>query len=270
MRLSRKGFTLVELVVISPIIIFAIGYTMGFLVDLYINTNELVAKLNLKSDAQNILYRIQDDLFYAKEFADQLPVNSTDSDEKNDAPAPTSWSDDLTSGLIDLQKGSKDPGSYAFLIATYPATDKPRGESERKLIYTIPTEGGICGESGYLGFDFLLDSSVYYFRKMNDNTARVYRRIVNQTAPYGTCPDNDPDLVSYQQTTFNPDSASNPKDSLVADKVNRVEVTLFDDSDNVVDDYSLATKAKLKITLEGLVNGETFTESNEVTMKRAN
>lgn len=263
MKFSRSGFTLVELVVISPIIIFSIGYTMAFLVDLYINTNELVAKLNLKSDTQNVLYRIQDDLFFASEFQDVIPED-IDSEELNDTDPNTDWVVPEADYIWDSGSVS---GNYAVLVSSLLATDKPSGESDRQLVYIKP-DGVDCGSSGYASFEILRDYAVYYIQKNEgDSNGKLYRRVVNGVSEFGNCPDG---TSSWRVATHNPNGSTTPKDTILCDGVSSLQVTLYDNNDEITSVFDQATKAKIKVTLKDTVNGEDIEASSEVIIRKAN
>jgi Tfp pilus assembly protein PilW len=73
-----KGFTLVELLVISPIIMVVVLAILTFLFNEYGNITQQNGQLNLQVESQNILFGLQDDIWYANAFSSDLNSNLTD------------------------------------------------------------------------------------------------------------------------------------------------------------------------------------------------
>jgi type II secretory pathway pseudopilin PulG len=154
------GFTLIELLIVSPVIlIIAIG-TVTFLFNEYGGLVKQSAQLNLQLEAQNILFGLQDDLWYANQFTSDLNSNLVDTYQ----PA-SGWTAATTPPT---------------LIVSSAALTKNRRDPNRQLVYInesscVPPDGD--------GVNSVLFNNVIYFV----SGTRLYKRVVSAPSSLPTC-----------------------------------------------------------------------------------
>ena len=78
LRTSNQGFTLVELLIISPIVMAIIAFMMNYLFNQYGQLTVQNAQINLQVGAQAATFAMQDDIFFANSFVSDLNNNLTD------------------------------------------------------------------------------------------------------------------------------------------------------------------------------------------------
>src|SRR5687767_6774713 len=78
MNVRSKGFTLVELLVTIPIFMLIVATLIGFLINLYAGLLIKDARVQIALEAQGALSAIQDDLYFARNFAEAPSAAMTD------------------------------------------------------------------------------------------------------------------------------------------------------------------------------------------------
>ena len=76
--LNQAGFTLVELVVVMPIILLITGYMLSILFDQFGQMVIDVAEANLRLEAQTMLLNLEDELLFATEYGEALHAHVSD------------------------------------------------------------------------------------------------------------------------------------------------------------------------------------------------
>lgn len=110
----QKGFTLAELLVVMPAMFMVAAFLAAFLVTLYSEALIKNGKLELGIEAQNTLFNLRDDLFFANRFAGTIQPDA------NDPYAPSGGWNALT---------------HDALIVYEAAYDKNRQTPSRQLVF---------------------------------------------------------------------------------------------------------------------------------------
>lgn len=235
---AEKGFTLIEVLVVAPLMMMTIIIMMTYLFNLFGQLTQEGASLRLTTDAQLITLALQDDVYFANAFV------STTNSGLSDAYAPSGgWTN------------NSNPKS---LIISTPALTKNNRDPNRQPVY-IDTEG--CDPANLSNNSFLYNNIVVFV-----SGTKLYKRIL--TAPNGlaTCGS------SYEKQTCpeNHSSTSCPKDILLSDKLNSFKVSYFD-SDNVeVTTPEQAQLIKVEVVLKDKAYAEDIFGDSSITLKRLN
>ncbi len=78
-KINSNGFTLVELLVVAPIVMIVVIGLMSFLFNLYGQLTQQGVQLSLQVEAQSIVFSMQDDVFFASAFVNTKNENLIDS-----------------------------------------------------------------------------------------------------------------------------------------------------------------------------------------------
>ena len=235
---QQQGFTLVEVLIMAPVMIIAIVILMSYLFNQYGQLTQQGAQLNLNVEAQNIVFSMQDDILFTQEFSQGMNSNLADS--------------------------HKPAGGWAYntspqtLILSIPAmTANPRSEN-RQLVY-VDTEG--CDASVLEDNSVLYNNSVYFASGTN-----YYKRIITAPASLDTCG------TSYQKTSCPAASVSAtcPADRVLTDKLQSVTYTYYDTSNTVVTNPEQAEKVKIDLTLKDRAYAEDITATSSITLRKLN
>ena len=234
---SIAGFTLVEMLVIAPLVILFIGGFIGLLVAL---TGD-----SLKKHAQNIsVYETQsalDDMEAnaAKAIAFQTTTGTLQAKQGKDNSSGTAFTA-VTSGSPDT------------LIVTAPATTKNVYDSGRSLVYT---GSGTC-DSSAPPYMYML---VYFV----DSSNTLYKRTILPT-------DSTPCTTPYQQGSCSASvMASSPptycqvKDEKLLDNVTGPSIEYFDDSEDS-STADIGTSARITVQTNKTVAGQTVNYSGNL------
>lgn len=236
--LAQDGFTLVELLVVAPVMIVTIVIMMSFLFNQFGQLTQEGAELRLVTDAQLITLTMQDDVFFASAFASEKNSNL------EDAFAPSGgWQYDT------------DPDTF---IISAPALTHSNRDPDREPVY-INTEG--C-DPEVIGENSPLQNNVIYFA----DSTNLYKRTLTAPNSLATCG------VSYEKQTCPEAQASSdcPKDVLLTDKLNAFEITYFDQDNNEVTVPEMAQRVKVDIELKDRAYAEDVYGRASISLKKLN
>ncbi|MDB5160919.1 MAG: hypothetical protein JWO96_299 [Candidatus Saccharibacteria bacterium] len=238
-QIRQAGFTLVELLVVSPIImVVAIG-TVTFLFNQYGQLVKQSAQLNLRLEAQDILFGLQDDLWYANQFTSDLNSNLID----NYQPAG-GWTSNSTPKT---------------LIVSTAALTKNRRDSTRQPVYINEST---CTPPDGDGVNSVLYNNVIYFV----SGTNLYKRVVSAPSSLALCG------TSYQQQTCPSANATSTcrADVLLSDHVSSFDVTYYDTNNTVITTPELAESVKASINLADKAYAENITASSSMRLRKLN
>lgn len=236
--MKQAGFTLVEVLIMSPIMMITIIITMTFLFNQYGQLTQQGAQVNLNVEAQNIVFSMQDDIFFASSF------NQTMNDNLEDSYQPGGgWQYNATPANL--------------IIATPALTASHRAEN-REPVY-IDTEG--CDPSVIEQNAVLLNNIIYF-----SNGSNLYKRIISAPSDMATCG------TSYLKQSCPAASAnpSCPADRLLTDKLNSITYTYYDTNNAVVTNPEQAEKVKIDLQLKDRAFAEDIFSDTSITLKRLN
>lgn len=235
---SSDGFTLVEVLVIAPIMILTIIVLMSFLFNQYGQLTQEGAQLRLTTDAQLITLTMQDDVFFASAFANELNSNLVD------PYAPSGgWTYTTTPPTI---------------IISAPAMTANHRDPDRQPVY-INTEG--C-DPDVISQNGVLDNNIIYFAEGTN----LYRRIVSAPSTMATCG------VSFLKQTCPTTNATDtcPEDTLLTDKLSEFSVQYYDYDNTEVTIPEQAQRVKVSVTLKDRAFAEDVYGSSTITLKKLN
>ena len=236
---DSQGFTLIELLVISPLVMVVAVGTMTFMFNQYGSLVKQGGQLNLQLESQNILFGLQDDLWYANQFTSGLNTNLVDNYQ------PTGgWS------------VSANP---APLIVSTAALDKNRRDSNRQPIYINEST---CTPPDGNGVNSILYNNVIYFV---DGT-NLYKRIITAPTSMPTCG------TSYQQQTCPATNVTSTcrADITLSTHINSFTVTYYDTSNAIVTNPEIAESVKVSIVLKDKAFGDDITATSSMRLRKLN
>lgn len=235
---NQSGFTLVEILVIAPILIVSIVVGISFLFNQYGLLTQEGAQLQLNSEAQLITFAMQDDVFFAEGFSSELYPNVEDPYEPS-----AGW------------LYNSDPET---LIIAVPAMTANNRDPAREPVY-INSLG--CDESVLEENAPLYNNIVYYVDGTN-----LYKRIVTVPDTVDTCGE------SYEQATCPPANATSEcrPDILLTDKLDNFSVNYFGYDNEAVDNPAQAQRIAVTIDLKDRAFAEDIFASNTITLRKLN
>lgn len=234
---NNKGFTLVELLIICPMLMAIIAFMMNYLFNQYGQLTVQNSRVNVQISAQAITYAMQDDVFFASAFTDTINSNLVDS------YAPSGgW------------QASSSP--TVFIIST-PALTASHRSASRQPVY-INTFG--CGAS-ITDNDALYNNIVYWVSGTN-----LYKRVISAPANMSTCG------TSYQKQSCPAANATSscPADNLMTDQLQSFTVSYFDTTGTQVSDPAQASEVKISVVLSAQAFSQTVTGNSSITLRKIN
>jgi type II secretory pathway pseudopilin PulG len=241
---STRGFTLVEMLVIAPIVILAVGVFVGAM-------TSIVGSILLTRDDNSLTYNTQAAL-------DQI---------EQDTRLSTGFL--LTTGTLSSPQGSNSnfAGTAAFtdssaLILSQLATDKNPADTARQLVYYV-NQPNACGATQ--SFNTILPVQIIYFIK----SGSLWRRAV--LPPYKTS--GTVDATSVCTTPWQRNSCS-PGYSAGATRCQTNDTEVMDDISSFDVKYYLDASAATDLgdanaddasTIEVTINGSKTTAGQAVT-----
>jgi hypothetical protein len=259
-RSSEHGLTLIEMVVVAPLIILLIGTIIVMLSNL---TGDSLYTQEKNTSAYNVQSAL-DDIETSTRLAIKFePIAVTN------PPFGRDGSDDLVF-YFDAELISGDlynNGGYDTLILTSAATDLSPYNSNRQLIYDGPS--GSCDSDNDLHWYTLI-----YFVDTDSNT--LYKRTINQPNAFTSTEGTSPCATPYQRSSC---AAGSPspcvvKDEMLLDNVTGMQIQYFSQPGsttpipNAV--ISNAQVASITLTRGTKAGGEDITYSGTLRATRLN
>jgi competence protein ComGC len=237
-RQNERGFTLLEILIMSPIVMLTIVIIISYLFNQYGQLIQQGSQLNLNVEAQNITFSMQDDLFFAN-----------------------AYTSGINSGLVDAYQptgGWKAASTPQTLIVSVPAETANHRSASRQPVY-INTLG--CEASVLTDNSPLYNNVIYFVSGTN-----LYKRYITAPSTMNTCG------TSYQKQTCPSSNATSscPADRLLSDKLSSFTVTYYDTSNTVTTTPELAEKVKIDVQLKDKAYAEDIFSSSSITLRKIN
>lgn len=239
MKRMQSGFTLIEVLILSPILMVTVVLLMSYLFNQYGQLTQQGALINLQSEAQNIVFSMQDDLFFARSFESDKNTNLVDA-----------WQ---PSG------GWKSNTTPPTLIISDVALTTNRRSATRAPVY-INTYG--CSPQSTLEQnDELYQNTIYFV-----NGTNLYKRILTAPSTMSICG------TPFQKQTCpaGQSSATCPLDKQLTDKLNSFSITYYDTGNNVTTTPENAEKVKVSIQLKDKAFAEDIYANSSITLRKLN
>lgn len=254
MKRTQSGFTLVEVVVILPVMIVAIAVTITFMVNLMLQISAKNANIALQLEAQSALFAIRDEIQFANFFEGTIQPNETDANQ----PAG-GW--DSTADLTNKK-----------LILSEVAYTANRQNINRSIV-RIADAPNPCTASDLSGNQFATNTLIYF---RNVTTKKLFRRVI--------VPDQSQNCsTTYRKQTCPTAAPSCPADLLLAENVKDFDITFYSGKSGSADvevspatlsgtgksRFIKVTRADLTLTLERTISGEPTTATAKISLKKA-
>jgi hypothetical protein len=239
MKIKNDGFTLVEVLIMSPIIMVTVVLLMSYLFGQYGQLTQQGALINLQVEAQNIIFGMQDDLLFAKSFESDKNANLTDAYQPSGG-----WTHNTTPPT---------------LIISDLALTTNRRAANRSPVY-INTNG--CSPQAVLETnDELYNNTIYFV-----NSGKLFKRVLTAPSSLGVCGN------LYQKQTCPSANATPtcPPDKMLSDKLNTFAITYYDTGNNVVTSPELAERIKVDIQLKDKAFAEDIYANSSATLRKLN
>ncbi len=247
---DQQGFTLIEILIILPIVTFLIVVVIVLAQTTYYRILANNAETNMRLEGQVLLSQLQDQLLFATDFGE------TKSSDLVDAHSPAGgWNSE------------SDPET---LIVYETSLTGGRRDPDRQFVYKATYN---CN-SNDSQFNPVAIDNIIYFAVPNDsnNYYSLYRRIL--TPHYATCNTN------YREQTCptEGDIGSNycqATDSLLSNHLVDFQVDYYDQDNSLIDTDGTGSpldgeKVRVNITLGNIIYGKTVEASSSLTMKKIN
>ncbi|HKR82477.1 MAG TPA: type II secretion system protein [Candidatus Saccharimonadales bacterium] len=236
---NNAGFTLIEILVICPILMVVIAYTMNYLFSQYGQLVKQQGVVNLQLAAQEVTFTMQDDVFFSNAFTTNINSNLSD------PYAPSG--------------GWKATTIPQTLILSNPALTSSHRDPNRLPVY-INTVG--CSPQSVLEQnDPLYNNTIYFVSGTN-----LYKRTLTAPSSMSTCG------TSYLKQSCPADHANTscPADVLLTDKLSSFNITYYNGSNAVVTTPEQARKIQVSVTLHDKAYAEDIYTTSTLTMRRVN
>lgn len=238
-KLQPAGFTLVELLVISPIIMVVTVAAVTFLFNQYGQVVKQDGQLNLRVEAQNILFGLQDDLWYANQFTSNLNDNLVD------AYQPVGgWTNSTTPPTL--------------IISTAALTKNRRDASRQPVFINEST----CTPPDGDGANSVLYNNVIYFT----SGTKLYKRTITAPASLATCGSS-----YYTQTC--PAAQATPSckaDVVLSELLDSFSITYYDLNNNPTTAPENAQSLQVSIGLRDKAYAEDIYASTSLRLRKLN
>jgi len=236
-KLSSKGFTLMELVIICPILMVVIAILMNFMFNQYGQLLVQNTAVNLQVQSGNILASIKPEATNASSYVTQLNAG------QNDEFAPSG--------------GWSAVNNSSVLIISTPALSAPFGKADSQKVYINSV--GCEPASIRPGNDTLLVNIVYFSEGTN-----LYRRVVSFDGNLSTCGNN-----YFKQTCPSANMTSVcPEDKLLTNQLDEFKVSYIDQNGNITTRPEEGTMVKISLKLKDKAYAETVIAGSDLIIKR--
>lgn len=247
---KHSGFTLVEMLVVAPLVILVIATAIGFLLSLVGGVLMANTRTQDVYDIQDALTRIEQDTFYSAGFLATY------------APSTPQGKDNGTGSF------NSTSGTNTDMIFNQPATDKNPADSARQLVY-LANQPEPC--AGQVQMNTVLYAKAIYYLKTVGTVQSLYRRVIVPTSQT-TCTQpwqrNSCTSINYGGYT----AICVSKDEKLVDNVTALTVTYYNKiaPATSISDPKLADSLKVSITTSKKATGETITSTLDVAASRTN
>jgi type II secretory pathway pseudopilin PulG len=244
---SAKGFTLVEMLVVAPVVVLAIGGFIALMVtavgDVLVTRDRNALTYNI----QNALDRIEQDTRLSNTFL-------------------------TTTGTLTSPQGSNNnfTGTAAFtntsnLILSANATDKNPADTTRQLVY-YADQPNPCGASQT--FNAIMNTKIIYFIK----SGSLWRReVVPSWTASTVC------ATPWQRNTCSPGYTAalcQTNDTEILDDISSFDVKYYTDATSTTElsDANAGSATTIEVTINGskTTAGRTFTTSGVMRVNKLN
>lgn len=258
---QQSGFTLVELLVTVPIFIISVSVLVGFLITLYTGLLQKDAESQLALEAQQALTAIQDDLYFARNFAEGASAAMVDAEGPGNSAAGWTY----------------DTSPNATLIVYEIALDKVRQDPTREIVYqNAAASGNSCDPDDIELNPPVLNNLIYYLDGTNLRRRVLVPDPVNArcSEPYRaqTCATAGDRTM---QTSGGPTTVACPADVTLSSNVQSFTIDYYDADNNLIDFESggsplQAERITVKLTLSKTVVAKQVGYSSELTITKIN
>ncbi|MCA9348575.1 prepilin-type N-terminal cleavage/methylation domain-containing protein [Candidatus Saccharibacteria bacterium] len=241
---NERGFSLVELLIVMPIIALITGTLFMYMFAQYGHMINETTEANLRLEAQTMLLNLEDELLFTTEYGSTTIGGSL---ALTDPYAPSG--------------GWKNNTSPNTLIIYETALDSDRRDPNRDFIYK--NQYG-CSS----GYNQIAINNLVYFTKNNSNNnyKTLYKRTL--TPQYSICG------VNFKvQTCPNQYVGTGPcvaPDAELTNKLIDFQVAYFDENNNATTVPGSAEKVELTVTLGDDSFGEEIRVTSKFIMKKIN
>lgn len=256
LRAARSGFTLVEMLVIAPLVLIVIAGLVSAMVAMIGDSLVANSRVSTAYSLQDTLNQIEQDTRVTTNFMDNFSYLSSPQG----------------------RNGSTGAFSYTSnedLILTQQATTSSPYNTTRDLIY-YADQPAACGSGDMSGNRALADRVIYF---LNTSTKTLWRRtIVNPWNLNSTHDGNTVCGTPWQRDSCpqgstisnTPSSTCQSVDQKMLDNVTDFTPTFYDSSNNVVTDPTQAVNVKVSITVQQSVSGSSLTQTSVMRATRRN
>lgn len=238
-KFSQKGFTLIEVLIMSPIIMVTVVLLMSYLFNQYGQLTQQGALIDLQVEAQNIIFGMQDDILFAKSFESDINPNLVDTYQPGGGWTSSTTPPTLIISDLALTTNRRDPNRSPVYINTLGCT--PDDVLEQN--------------------DELYNNTIYFVSGTN-----LYKRTLTAPSAMSTCG------TPYQLQTCPSANATVtcPADKLLTDKLDTFSITYYDTGNTVVTSPELAEKIQVSLQLKDKAFAEFIYASASSTLRKVN
>lgn len=250
---STQGFTLVEMLVVAPLVLLVIAVLISAMVSMVGSALITNARTTIAYDIQDAFSRIEDDARISTGFMDSFSTLATPQGRDGGA-APFSTSN-------------------GDLIFTQQATENSPYQTIRKLVYYKNQPNDCSADTA--GNRPLMTRVVYFTLANPDGSKTLWRRVLVDEWNQSATPDtNTVCSKPWQRDTFPRNkvtaSATKTYDERILDDVTTATSTYYDVTGNITTDPTKANTIKFTLAATKKVAGKTLTQQSDVEVSRIN
>lgn len=236
---KSSGFTLVELLVISPIILVTLMTALTFLFNQYGHLVKQNGQLDLQLEAQNILFGLQDDLWYANAFTSDLNSNLIDTYQPGGGWTYNTTPQTLIISTPALTKNHRDPNRQPVYINESSCTP-PDGNGENSALYNNVV--------------YFVSGTNFYKRNITapSNLALCGTSYIKQNCPAGHT------------------SSSCPLDITLSSHLNALSIVYYDTNNTTTTTPEAAESVRVSMNLKDKAFGEDISASSSIRLRKLN
>ena len=244
-RKKDGGYTLVELLVVMPIMVLSVAVLATYLITLYGRLLEQNGRLELNITAQQALFNTRDDLFFANRFAGTKQTDTTD---------------------VNQPSGGWNAITHNALIIWENAYTANRQTASRQLVYKN-NEPYACASPSITDNQYSTNTVILFL-----SSNKLYRRVLV------------PDQTANCATTFRLQSCpeasatvSCPADTVIAEDVSSFTMVYYDRDNLVIPSGDLTSnpasfiqvqRAEITLALQKTINGELVNATSKISIKK--